>query len=61
MPKQPKRKPGRPKLAKAEAKGKIVPIRFKTDDLAKIAKIAKMRNQTVSELVRSTLLATFGD
>jgi hypothetical protein len=56
MPKQPeKRKPGRPMLAKNEAKGKIVPVRFKDEDLAKIAKAAKKSKQTVSEWIRTTL------
>jgi hypothetical protein len=58
MPRQPKpKKPGRPKLAKGEAKGKIVPIRFNSDDLKKVSAAAKANRQTVSEWVRSTLNA----
>jgi len=58
MPKQPKPKPvGRPKLAKGEAKGKIVPIRFNAVDLKKVTAAAKSNKQTVSEWVRSTLYA----
>jgi hypothetical protein len=58
MPSQPKpRKPGRPKLAKGEAKGKIVPVRFNADDLKKVTSAAKSSGQTVSEWVRSTLYA----
>ena len=58
MPSQPKpRKPGRPKLAKGEAKGKIVPVRFNADDLKKVMSAAKSSGQTVSEWVRSTLYA----
>jgi predicted HicB family RNase H-like nuclease len=49
------RKPGRPVLPKSEAKGKIVPVRFKDEDLAKIAKAAKKSNQTVSEWIRTKL------
>jgi uncharacterized protein (DUF1778 family) len=58
MPKQPKPRPvGRPKLAKGEAKGKIVPIRLNADDLKRVANAAKANKQTVSEFVRSTLYA----
>jgi hypothetical protein len=58
MPIQPKpRKVGRPKMAKGEAKGKIVPIRFNADDLKKVTAAAKANKQTVSEWVRSTLYA----
>jgi hypothetical protein len=33
MPKQPKpKKPGRPKMAKGEAKGTIMPVRFSPED-----------------------------
>jgi hypothetical protein len=58
MPKQPKPRPvGRPKLAKGEAKGKIVPIRFNAEDIKRVAAAAKAKDQTVSEWVRSTLYA----
>jgi hypothetical protein len=58
MPSQPKpRKVGRPKMAKGEAKGKIVPIRFNAEDLKKVTSAAKANQQTVSEWVRSTLYA----
>jgi hypothetical protein len=58
MPKQPKpKKVGRPKMAKGQAKGKIVPIRFNAEDIKKVASAAKASNQTVSEWVRSTLYA----
>jgi hypothetical protein len=52
-----KRKAGRPKLPKGEAKGRIVPVRFNGDDLKRIAAIAKASDQTVSEWIRSTLHA----
>lgn len=53
MPKKPKI--GRPILPKGHAKAKIVPIRFRPDDLKRIETAAKASNQTVSEWIRSTL------
>lgn len=53
-----KSKMGRPKLPKGEAKGRIVPVRFKVDDLKAIEAAARAKNQTVSEWVRSTIHAT---
>lgn len=61
MPKQPKpRKPGRPKMAKGEAKGSIVPVRFSPESRKRVEMAAKASNKTVSEWIRSTLLATIG-
>ena len=61
MPRQPKkRKPGRPKLPKGEAKGRIVPVRFAADDLKRIEAAARANKQTVSEWIRSTSLAALG-
>jgi hypothetical protein len=58
MPTQPKpKKAGRPKMAKGEAKGKIVPVRFNAEDLKRVTAAAKANKQTVSEWVRSRLLA----
>ena len=57
MPAQKPKKVGRPKLAKGEAKGKIVPVRFNAEDLKKVTAAAKASKQTVSEWVRSTLNA----
>ena len=54
------RKPGRPKLPKGEAKGRIVPVRFSGDDLKAVADAAKASKQTVSEWIRSTLTAALG-
>ena len=48
---------GRPKLPKGEAKGKIVPIRFRQEDLKAIEAAAKASDQSVSEWVRSTIHA----
>ena len=61
---QPKPKPkkiGRPVLPKGEAKGQIVPVRFKAEDIKKITVAAKKSNQTVSEWIRSTLATAMGD
>jgi predicted HicB family RNase H-like nuclease len=59
MPKQPKpKKPGRPRLPKAEAKGSIVPVRFSPEDRKRVEAAAKASNKTVSAWIRSTLLAT---
>lgn len=56
MPRQPKKRgPGRPKLAKDEAKGKIVPVRFAADELERIYRSADAAKQTVSQWIRSTL------
>lgn len=57
---QKKRKPGRPKLPKGEAKGKIVPIRFTADERKALEAAAKAKDQTVSEWIRNTALATLG-
>jgi hypothetical protein len=51
------RKPGRPKLPKGEAKGKIVPVRFAPDDIRRIEAKARISKQTVSQWIRSTLYA----
>lgn len=56
MPSKPKpKKVGRPKMAKGEAKGKIVPIRFNTEDLKRVAAAAKASDQTISEWIRNTI------
>ena len=61
MPRQPKkRKPGRPKLPKGEAKGKIVPVRFGPEELARICRAAESKQQTVSQWIRSSLNAITG-
>ena len=51
------RKVGRPRLPKGEAKGRIVPVRFRGGDLKAMEAAAKAVNQTVSEWVRSTIHA----
>ena len=55
-----KRKPGRPKLPRGEAKGKIVPVRFASDRIKAVESAAKANKQTVSEWVRSTIDAALG-
>ena len=58
MPRQPKPRPvGRPKLAKGEAKGKIVALRLNPDDVKRVSAAAKASKQNVSDWIRSTLNA----
>jgi len=59
MPKP--KKPGRPRLAKKEAKGSTVVVRFSPQDRKRVDAAAKASQQTVSQWVRSTLLAAIGD
>ena len=47
-----KRKPGRPKLPRGEAKGKIVPIRSTKAEAERLAEAARKNDQTVSEWIR---------
>ena len=54
---QKKRKPGRPKLPKGEAKGKIVPIRFTKAEAERLAQAAKKNDDTLSEWIRHAVLA----
>jgi hypothetical protein len=55
MPKR--KKVGRPKMPKGEAKGRIVPVRFTAEDLKVMEAQAKASNQTVSEWIRSAVNA----
>ena len=52
-----KPKIGRPKLPKGEAKGRIVPVRFATDELKAVTAAARASKKTVSEYIRGTLHA----
>lgn len=56
---QPKRtrKPGRPKLPRGEAMGRIVPVRFTADDLRVMEAKARTAKLTLSEWIRSTIHA----
>jgi hypothetical protein len=51
------KKPGRPKLPKGQAKGRIVPVRFTTEDLKAMEAAAKANGQILSEWIRSTVSA----
>jgi hypothetical protein len=44
-------------LPKGEAKGKLVAMRFNADDLKRVEAAAQASKKTVSEWMRSTLLA----
>jgi predicted HicB family RNase H-like nuclease len=55
-----RKKAGRPKLPKGQAKGRIVPVRFSAEDLKRIAAAAKASKQSVSEWIRSTSFAALG-
>ena len=52
-----KKKIGRPKLPKGEAKGRIVPVRFSAEEVKRITAAANAKDQKVSEWIRSTLNA----
>ncbi|MGO4210051.1 hypothetical protein AB4Y89_05135 [Terriglobus sp. 2YAB30_2] len=49
------KKAGRPKLAKREAKGEIVPVRFTPTDRRRIAEAAQASEMSVSEWTRKML------
>jgi hypothetical protein len=49
-------KVGRPKMAKGEAKGKVVPVRLNADELKRFTTAAKA-SKNLSEWIRSTLNA----
>jgi hypothetical protein len=53
-----KRKPGRPKLPKGNAKAAFLRVRLTSDELQAIETTAKASKQTVSEWIRSKLTAT---
>jgi len=57
MAKQTKPKIGRPKLPKGEAKGRIVPVRFSTEEVKRITAKAAASNQKVSEWIRGAITA----
>jgi hypothetical protein len=60
MPKstEKKRKPGRPKLPKGNAKAAFLRVRLTLDELQAIEATAKASKQTISEWIRSKLTAT---
>jgi len=55
MPKKPK--VGRPKLPKGQAKGRIVPVRFRPEDLKAMERAARKAKMVLSEWIRSTIHA----
>jgi uncharacterized protein (DUF1778 family) len=55
MPKP--KKPGRPKLAKGEAKAEMLRVRATPDELKAFDRAAKASNQKRSEWIRTTLTA----
>jgi len=58
MPTQPKPRPvGRPKLAKGQAKGSIVPVRFAAEDRVRMEKVASAAGISISEWIRRTVHA----
>ena len=52
-----KKKIGRPRLPKGEAKAKIVPIRFTKSEVDQLSRAAKGSDKSVSEWIRSVSLA----
>jgi hypothetical protein len=57
MPASKPKKVGRPALPKGNAKAVMLRVRVTPDDLKAMETIAKTKNQTVSEWVRSTIYA----
>ena len=60
MPKatETKRRPGRPPLPKGASKGKFLRVRLTSDELQAVEAAARANKQTVSEWIRSRLIAT---
>ena len=51
-----KRKPGRPKLPKGQAKATPIQVRLNPDDRRAVERAAKAKDQTVSEWIRSAMV-----
>jgi hypothetical protein len=51
------RKPGRPKLPRGEAMGRIVPVRFTAEALKAMEAAAAAKRLSLSEWIRSTIHA----
>lgn len=60
MPKatEKKRKPGRPPLPKGASKGKFLRVRLTAEELQTVEAAARASKQTISEWIRSRLIAT---
>jgi hypothetical protein len=54
------KKPGRPPLPEGNAKAVMIRVRVTTDERLAIENAAKLKSQTASEWIRSTLLAGTG-
>ncbi len=54
-PKPKKRKPGRPKMAKGEAKSSAVNLRFTADYRRRLEAAAKAQGHTLSHFIREVL------
>jgi hypothetical protein len=61
MPQPKRKKMGRPKLPKGDAKGEMVVIRFNGNDLKRIESAAKASQKTVSEWIRGLASAALGE
>jgi hypothetical protein len=48
---------GRPKLSTEAAKGRVVHVRFTSEEIERITASAKANSKTISEWIRSTLNA----
>lgn len=56
MNREPKRrKAGRPRLPKGQAKSRILPVRYTEEAIRAMESAAKAKGQTLSEWIRSTL------
>jgi hypothetical protein len=54
---KPRRKIGRPRLSKKEAKGRIVALRLSPDEYKRVEAAARANKMRSSKWMRSTLLA----
>lgn len=53
-----KRKPGRPKLPKGQAKATPIQVRLSPDNRKAVERAAKASQQTISDWIRTTLEAS---
>jgi len=52
-----KRKPGRPKLPKGQAMAMPIQVRLNPDDRKAVERAARAKDQTVSDWIRSAMMA----
>lgn len=55
------KKRGRPKVAKEEYRGRIIPLRVRTDEFKRIVKAAKAKKQTLSSWIREQIGIAAGE